>query len=174
MMGKCLSVFSLFVFIFVFWACSSSGRLQREKIDGPEQAFQKFMFAVDRKDFEEAIDLLYEPPELSRKKQKLFRKASRRKLTSWSEFLQRKEISIDTSRVKENTALVVLVTTGEEYKKGIDPDPAYLIKKEKKWSVLPDMTDYDHRLYGFGESTIQNFQDLEKWFEGEKQRIKDR
>ncbi len=158
------------ILIVLFAACSSSKQLQHKDLNSPKQVFRDFLTAVSQKNVKEAKGFLYEP-DLSRKKQKLLRRANRRRLTSWLNILKKKKVDVGQSNVQKNAAVVILITRGDQYQKGVDPDPVYLVKNKGKWKVLPDMTAYDHKLYGFSKGTVQNFGHLEKWFEDQKEQI---
>jgi hypothetical protein len=44
-----------------------------------------------------------------------------------------------------------------------DPDPAYLIKQEGAWRVLPKLTQYNRDYFELPEAVLARFRELEKW-----------
>jgi hypothetical protein len=66
--------------------------------------------------------------------------------------------SIRNGKAVEDCAVVVILESPT------DPDPAYLIKQDGAWRVLPKLTQYNRDYFEFPETTLARFRELEKWF----------
>lgn len=52
-----------------------------------------------------------------------------------------------------------------------DLDPAYMIRQNGEWKLLPELTEYDERYFDFTTVQLQRFAELEKWYESEEKRL---
>ena len=68
---------------------------------------------------------------------------------------------ISKSKVIGNCAVVVF------YESPTDPDPAYLMEQNGAWRVLPKVTQYKRDTFEFPKGTLEKFQELEQWYEGQ-------
>lgn len=63
---------------------------------------------------------------------------------------------------------VVILNDLAPTKTRIDLDPAYLIRIDGAWLVLPKWTKCDRKQFEFDEPTLQRFAKLKAWFKSQK------
>jgi len=69
--------------------------------------------------------------------------------------------SIKNGKAVEECAVVVILESPT------DPDPAYLIKQDGAWRVLPRLTQFNRDYFELPEAALVRFRELEKWFKAQ-------
>jgi hypothetical protein len=65
---------------------------------------------------------------------------------------------VRSSKTIEDCAVVVVLESPT------DPDPAYLIKQNGRWRILPELTDYKRDEFELPEVVTARFQKLQRWY----------
>jgi hypothetical protein len=83
------------------------------------------------------------------------------------------DFEIIEERVEGDCAVVVINESKKEGKKAYDLDPAFLIKQDGEWRVLPEVTDWKIAKK-VAEDKVSSFEKLSTWFETRSEELKNK
>lgn len=66
------------------------------------------------------------------------------------------------------TSAVVIFHDSSPNKRGVDLDPAYMIRRDATWYVLPQITEFESRWFPLDEPTTKSLEELKVWFRSQK------
>ena len=83
------------------------------------------------------------------------------------------DFEIVEEKIEGDCAVVVINESKKEGKKAFDLDPAFLIKQEGEWRVLPEVTDWKIAKK-VATAKVASFEKLSTWFETRSEEIKEK
>ncbi|QTN32356.1 hypothetical protein HZ994_08445 [Akkermansiaceae bacterium] len=134
----------------------------------PSEALGAFKKAAQTKDFEGTWEHAAKFEGLPEEATEYFRSKVRRFIDlagdGW-------DFEIIEEKIEGECAVVVINESKKDGNKAFDLDPAFLIKQDGKWRVLPEVTEW-RIVRKVDEDKVDSLEKLSAWFETRKEEIK--